>query len=158
MDGGFQCGICTRGFIMSTYALLQSNNSPTDDQIAEGLAGNICRCGEYPKIFTAVKTAAAEMNGSQVQYTANPAAYVAPVIQPATSPAANVPGTSKDFVFVTPLATIEEFEPFAAPLLQKTGILDVQGIVQDVVVKWDPSKTDEAGVRKLLSDAGHPVK
>ena len=157
-DGGFQCGICTRGFIMSSVALLNSNPNPTDDQIAEGLAGNICRCGEYTKIFQSVKTAAADMRGEQVQYTANLAAFTAAVVQPAAAPAANVPGTSKDFVFVTPLATIEEFEPFAAPLRQKPGVLDVQGSVQDVTVKWDPSKTDEAGVRKLLADAGHPVK
>jgi len=157
-DGGFQCGICTRGFIMSSVALLNSNPSPTDDQIAEGLAGNICRCGEYTKIFQSVKTAAADMRGEQVQYTANLAAFTAAAVQPAAAPAASVPGTSKDFVFVTPLATIEEFEPFAAPLRQKPGILDVQGSVQDVTVKWDPSKTDEAGVRKLLADAGHPVK
>jgi aerobic-type carbon monoxide dehydrogenase small subunit (CoxS/CutS family) len=157
-DGGFQCGICTRGFIMSSVALLNSNPNPTDDQIAEGLAGNICRCGEYTKIFQSVKTAAADMRGEQVQYTANLSSFMAPVVQPAAAPAANVPGTSKDFVFATPLATIEEFEPFAAPLRQKPGILDVQGSVQDVTVKWDPSKTDENGVRKLLSDAGHPVK
>jgi aerobic-type carbon monoxide dehydrogenase small subunit (CoxS/CutS family) len=157
-DGGFQCGICTRGFIMSSYALLQANPNPTDDQIAEGLAGNICRCGEYTKIFTSVKTAAADMRGEQVQYTANLAAFTAPVVQPAAPAAAPVAGTSKDFVFVTPLATIEEFEPFAAPLRSKPGILDVQGSVTDTTVKWDPSKIDEAGVRKLLSDAGHPVK
>jgi aerobic-type carbon monoxide dehydrogenase small subunit (CoxS/CutS family) len=156
-DGGFQCGICTRGFIMSSYALLSANPNPTDDQIAEGLAGNICRCGEYTKIFQSVKTAAADMRGEQVQYTANLAAFVAPTVQPAPA-AAQVAGTSKDFVFVTPLATIEEFEPFAAPLRSKPGVLDVQGSVQDVTVKWDPSKTDEAGVRKLLSDSGHPVK
>ncbi len=55
-DGGFQCGICTRGFIMSTYALLQTTQNPTDDQIAEGLSGNICRCGEYTKIYQAVRS------------------------------------------------------------------------------------------------------
>jgi hypothetical protein len=98
------------------------------------------------------------MQGQQVQYNANLQAFLAPVVQPAAAPAANVAGTSKDFVFETPLATIEEFEPFAAPLRQKPGVLDVQGSVQDVTVKWDPSKIDEAGVRKLLSDAGHPVK
>jgi aerobic-type carbon monoxide dehydrogenase small subunit (CoxS/CutS family) len=156
-DGGFQCGICTRGFIMSSYALLQANPNPTDDQIAEGLAGNICRCGEYTKIFQSVKTAAADMRGEQVQYTANLAAFTAPVVQPAPA-AAPVAGTSKDFVFVTPLATIEEFEPFASQLRTKPGILDVQGSVTDATVKWDPTKTDEAGVRKLLADAGHPVK
>ncbi|HEX8966289.1 MAG TPA: 2Fe-2S iron-sulfur cluster-binding protein, partial [Chloroflexota bacterium] len=47
MQGGFQCGICTRGFIMSSYALLQTNNNPSRAQIAEALSGNICRCGEY---------------------------------------------------------------------------------------------------------------
>src|ERR1043166_6086866 len=61
--GGYQCGICTRGFIMSTYALLQANKNPSNDDIREALAGNICRCGEYPKIYTAVHAAAAEMRG-----------------------------------------------------------------------------------------------
>jgi aerobic-type carbon monoxide dehydrogenase small subunit (CoxS/CutS family) len=61
--GGYQCGICTRGFIMSTYALLQTNKSPSNDEIAEGLSGNICRCSEYPQIFESVKAAAAEMRG-----------------------------------------------------------------------------------------------
>jgi len=60
-EGGFQCGICTRGFIMSTYALLQSNKNPTRDQIREALAGNICRCGEYAKIYDSVEKAAADM-------------------------------------------------------------------------------------------------
>src|SRR3981081_1270494 len=69
-DGGFQCGICTRGFIMSTYALLAANPKPTDVEISEGLAGNICRCGEYVKIFTAVKNASAEMAGGSVTHTA----------------------------------------------------------------------------------------
>jgi carbon-monoxide dehydrogenase small subunit len=60
-EGGYQCGICTRGFIMSTYALLSTNPDPSDDDIREGLAGNICRCGEYAKIYTSVHTAAQEM-------------------------------------------------------------------------------------------------
>jgi aerobic-type carbon monoxide dehydrogenase small subunit (CoxS/CutS family) len=61
--GGYQCGICTRGFIMSTYALLEANKSPSNDEIAEALSGNICRCSEYPQIFESVKAAAAEMRG-----------------------------------------------------------------------------------------------
>jgi aerobic-type carbon monoxide dehydrogenase small subunit (CoxS/CutS family) len=61
--GGYQCGICTRGFIMSTYALLQTNKSPSNDEIAEALSGNICRCSEYPQIFESVKAAAAELRG-----------------------------------------------------------------------------------------------
>jgi aerobic-type carbon monoxide dehydrogenase small subunit (CoxS/CutS family) len=64
--GGYQCGICTRGFIMSTYALLQANKSPTHDEIAEALSGNICRCSEYPQIFESVNAAAAEMRGEKV--------------------------------------------------------------------------------------------
>ena len=60
-EGGFQCGICTRGFIMSTYALLSHNPDPTEDDIREALSGNICRCSEYPKIYDAVFKAAEEM-------------------------------------------------------------------------------------------------
>ena len=60
-QGGFQCGICTRGFIMSAYTLLQGNTSPTRVQIREALAGNICRCSEYPKMYAAVEQAAAEL-------------------------------------------------------------------------------------------------
>jgi len=63
--GGYQCGICTRGFIMSTYSLLQTNKSPSNDEIAEALSGNICRCSEYPQIVESVKAAAAEMRGEQ---------------------------------------------------------------------------------------------
>jgi aerobic-type carbon monoxide dehydrogenase small subunit (CoxS/CutS family) len=63
--GGYQCGICTRGFIMSTYALLQVNKSPTHDEIAEALSGNICRCSEYPQIFDSVNAAAAELRGEK---------------------------------------------------------------------------------------------
>lgn len=62
--GGFQCGICTRGFIMTTYAMLNKNPVPipTEDQVREALAGNICRCSEYPKIFDSVFSAAEEMS------------------------------------------------------------------------------------------------
>jgi len=63
--GGYQCGICTRGFIMSTYALLTVNKSPTQDEVAEALSGNICRCSEYPQIFDSVNAAAAEMRGEK---------------------------------------------------------------------------------------------
>ena len=62
-EGGFQCGICTRGFIMSTYALLNKTPVPipTEDQVREALSGNICRCSEYPKIYESVFRAADEM-------------------------------------------------------------------------------------------------
>jgi aerobic-type carbon monoxide dehydrogenase small subunit (CoxS/CutS family) len=60
-EGGFQCGICTRGFVMSTVALLNSNPNPNEDEVREALSGNICRCSEYPKIYEAVFQAADEM-------------------------------------------------------------------------------------------------
>ncbi len=60
-QGGFQCGICTRGFIMSTYALLTKVAAPTEDQVREALSGNICRCSEYPKVYESVFRAADEM-------------------------------------------------------------------------------------------------
>ena len=50
---------------MSTYSLLQTNKSPSNDEIAEALSGNICRCSEYPQIVESVKAAAAEMRGEQ---------------------------------------------------------------------------------------------
>jgi carbon-monoxide dehydrogenase small subunit len=63
-EGGFQCGICTRGFVMSSYALLQKNANPTDDDIRAALAGNICRCSEYPKMYDSVHAAAEEMRAA----------------------------------------------------------------------------------------------
>jgi len=57
--GGTQCGICTPGMILASYQLLERYPHPTDEQIREGLAGNLCRCTGYQKIFDAVKQAAA---------------------------------------------------------------------------------------------------
>jgi len=54
----FQCGYCTPGMIVATAALLASSANPTDDEIVESLAGNICRCGTYPRILAAVRQAA----------------------------------------------------------------------------------------------------
>ncbi len=56
--GGVQCGFCTPGMIMAAKALLDRNRSPTLDEVREGLAGNLCRCTGYAKIFEAVLTAA----------------------------------------------------------------------------------------------------
>ena len=56
--GGVQCGYCTPGFIVTSYALLQENPDPTDDEIKFYLAGNICRCTGYNKITAAVRQAA----------------------------------------------------------------------------------------------------
>ncbi len=54
---GYQCGFCTPGFIMSSVALLDRNKSPSQQEIKEGLSGNICRCGNYVKIYDAVSAA-----------------------------------------------------------------------------------------------------
>lgn len=56
--GGAQCGICTPGMIMASFALLQKNSHPSESQIRNGLAGNLCRCTGYIKIFDSVKQAA----------------------------------------------------------------------------------------------------
>jgi aerobic carbon-monoxide dehydrogenase small subunit len=52
--GGAQCGICTPGMILAAVDLLQRNPSPTDSDIRTGLAGNLCRCTGYMKIFESV--------------------------------------------------------------------------------------------------------
>lgn len=62
-EHGLQCGYCTPGMIMSVNALLQRNPNPTDEEIREGLEGNLCRCTGYHNIVNAVKHAAAEMRG-----------------------------------------------------------------------------------------------
>jgi carbon-monoxide dehydrogenase small subunit len=55
--GGAQCGICTPGMVLASYQLLARWPHPTDEQIREGLAGNLCRCTGYQKIFDAVRQA-----------------------------------------------------------------------------------------------------
>jgi aerobic carbon-monoxide dehydrogenase small subunit len=57
-EGGAQCGICTPGMILATISLLHRHPHPTMDQIREGLAGNLCRCTGYMRIFEAVRKAA----------------------------------------------------------------------------------------------------
>jgi carbon-monoxide dehydrogenase small subunit len=61
--GGVQCGFCTPGFILSAYALLESNPNPTDEEIRTALEGNLCRCTGYESIVDAVRLAAARMRG-----------------------------------------------------------------------------------------------
>jgi xanthine dehydrogenase YagT iron-sulfur-binding subunit len=57
-EDAFQCGYCTPGQVMAAESLLRANPSPNLDQIRQGMAGNICRCGAYAHIFKAVAKAA----------------------------------------------------------------------------------------------------
>ena len=56
-----QCGYCQSGQIMSAAALLSANPAPTDDDIDQAMTGNLCRCGTYPRIRAAIKTAASSL-------------------------------------------------------------------------------------------------
>jgi isoquinoline 1-oxidoreductase subunit alpha len=58
-----QCGYCQSGQIMQAAALLSEIPEPTDQQINDAMAGNLCRCGTYPRILAAVKTASAKLRG-----------------------------------------------------------------------------------------------
>ena len=60
---GMQCGMCTPGMILSAKAFLDRNPNPTEDEVREALAGNICRCGNYKRITECVLAAAAAMRG-----------------------------------------------------------------------------------------------
>jgi carbon-monoxide dehydrogenase small subunit len=62
--GAIQCGYCTPGFIMSAKALLDRHPHPTEDEIKEGIANNICRCTGYVQIVEAIQTAAKAMKGA----------------------------------------------------------------------------------------------
>jgi carbon-monoxide dehydrogenase small subunit len=59
--GGAQCGYCTPGVLMSATALLRANTHPSREEIKEALAGNLCRCTGYIKIFDAVELASSEL-------------------------------------------------------------------------------------------------
>lgn len=56
--GGVQCGFCTPGFVVASHDLLRRNPRPSDAEIREALAGNLCRCTGYQKIVEAVRLAA----------------------------------------------------------------------------------------------------
>jgi len=56
---GLQCGFCTPGFVVSVTAFLRDNPAPSDDDIRDGLSGNLCRCTGYQGIINAVRLAAA---------------------------------------------------------------------------------------------------
>jgi aerobic-type carbon monoxide dehydrogenase small subunit (CoxS/CutS family) len=61
---GYQCGFCTPGFVMAAAAFLEKNPAPSLGDIKQALSGNICRCGNYAKIYGAVGAAAKKMKGA----------------------------------------------------------------------------------------------
>ncbi|MDC7785183.1 (2Fe-2S)-binding protein [Rhodoplanes sp. TEM] len=63
-EGAFQCGFCTPGFVLMTHQLLERNPNPSEGEIRDFLAGNLCRCAAYPEIIRAVKSAASRMRAS----------------------------------------------------------------------------------------------
>ena len=70
--GAAQCGYCTPGFLLTAEALIRENAAPSRREIAEALAGNLCRCTGYLKIFEAVELAAARLRGEEVPRPAEP--------------------------------------------------------------------------------------
>src|SRR6185369_16581048 len=65
--GAAQCGYCTPGFLLVAKELLEKNSTPTRREIQDALAGNLCRCTGYIKIYEAVELAAARMRGEAVE-------------------------------------------------------------------------------------------
>ena len=63
-EAALQCGICTPGFIMSTKALLEKDNNPSEHKVREWVAGNLCRCTGYDKIIRAILSAAKKIRES----------------------------------------------------------------------------------------------
>ena len=63
--GALQCGFCAPGMIMSAKALLDRNPNPTEDEIKEGISGNLCRCTGYVKIVEAIEAAAKSIGGKK---------------------------------------------------------------------------------------------
>jgi aerobic-type carbon monoxide dehydrogenase small subunit (CoxS/CutS family) len=61
--GAMQCGYCTSGMILAGYALLRKNSNPSNEEIVRSMNGNICRCGTYQRIITAIKEGAKAMQG-----------------------------------------------------------------------------------------------
>jgi carbon-monoxide dehydrogenase small subunit len=65
--GAAQCGYCTPAFLLASLALLQQNPKPSREDIKQALAGNLCRCTGYIKIYEAVELAAARLRGEDAQ-------------------------------------------------------------------------------------------
>src|SRR5205823_314944 len=81
-EHGLQCGYCTPGFIMAAAYLLEQNPRPTEQEIRQGLEGNLCRCTGYVNIVKAVQTAARVMGGEAAAPVVAGAMPVAPAFVP----------------------------------------------------------------------------
>jgi xanthine dehydrogenase YagT iron-sulfur-binding subunit len=64
---GLQCGFCTPGFVMTVTALLARNPTPTEEEVRKACAGNLCRCGTYPRVFAAALAAAGVKTASRCE-------------------------------------------------------------------------------------------
>jgi aerobic-type carbon monoxide dehydrogenase small subunit (CoxS/CutS family) len=58
-----QCGYCTPGMIVSGAALLKRNSNPSEQEIAQAMQGNVCRCGTYPRVVAAMRSASRKIGG-----------------------------------------------------------------------------------------------
>jgi aerobic carbon-monoxide dehydrogenase small subunit len=66
-EHGLQCGFCTPGMLMSSYALLHDNPQPSEEEIRRGISGNLCRCTGYQNIVSAVQYASAKMAAVEME-------------------------------------------------------------------------------------------
>ena len=64
LHGAVQCGFCSPGMVLSAYALIEENPNPTEEEIKDAIAGNLCRCTGYKQIIQAVKSTIIEMHSS----------------------------------------------------------------------------------------------
>lgn len=65
-SGAVQCGFCTPGIVLASYALLKNNPRPSDEEVKKAMDGNLCRCTGYVKIVEAVKLAAERLQKSKI--------------------------------------------------------------------------------------------
>jgi nicotinate dehydrogenase subunit B len=126
--GAMQCGFCTPGWLMATAALLIATPHPDDARIAEGLAGNICRCCTYPRILRAVHRAA-DLLGHPGQLATVPATEMPPAWGAPPPPASGAPPPAGGLP-----ATAGGLAATAAPL------------------PWDQAAKDAASFFELLPD------
>jgi len=84
-EHGLQCGFCTPGMVMAAVSLLQENPSPTEEQVRQGLEGNLCRCTGYHNIIRAVLAAAS--TGAASAVAASTGAATTATAQPANAQA-----------------------------------------------------------------------